>query len=399
MILLQVAVLVLATLQLGTGQQCELVVVSQDQLREEIRREVSAALEQTTVNINNSLSQVTKAVEIAIENITTNVEELLQPFLDEKFPGNSPNNPANSCEQIKRLNTRTQPGYYWIQTSEGPVVQVYCEMDKVCLGEQIHPASSCKEIKEADPNKASGYYWVKAGNESSIRVYCNMTLTCGGITGGWMQVANIDMTNSSHSCPNGLNIITKQSKRLCIKTVSSGCSSAVFHTHGIANANVCGKVIGYQDRSPDAFLPFNQNRGLTIDDGYVEGVSLTYGANPRKHIWTFAAALDESPNLFQYKCPCSNRHLTETVTIPSWVGNDYFCDSGAKQMYQLIFYPDDPLWDGEGCGPSSTCCSFNNPPWFSKQLPSRTTDDIEMRVCANTDGEDVPIESIELYVQ
>ena len=67
----------------------------------------------------------------------------------------------------------------------------------------------------------------------------------------------------------------------------------------------------------------------------------------------------------------------------------------------LIFYPDDPLWDGEGCGQNSTCCSFNNPPWFSKQLSSPTTDDVEIRLCANQrrSDEDIDFEQIELYVQ
>ena len=64
-------------------------------------------------------------------------------------------------------------------------------------------------------------------------------------------------------------------------------------------------------------------------------------------------------------------------------------------------YPDDPLWDGAGCGPDNTCCSLNNPPWFLKQLPSTTTDDIEMRMCFDQPSvdEDIPIEIIELYVQ
>ena len=32
---------------------------------------------------------------------------------------------------------------------------------------------------------------------------------------------------------------------------------------------------------------------ITIDSSYVDGVSLTHGQTPRKHIWTFAAAHDE----------------------------------------------------------------------------------------------------------
>ena len=65
------------------------------------------------------------------------------------------------------------------------------------------------------------------------------------------------------------------------------------------------------------------------------------------------------------------------------------------------FYSADPLWDGAGCGPLNTCCSFNNPPWFYKELPQPTTDDIEMRVCRNqpANDEDIAIDIIEVYVQ
>jgi hypothetical protein len=80
------------------------------------------------------------------------------------------------------------------------------------------------------------------------------------------------------------------------------------------------------------------------------------------------------------------------------VGNDYFCDTGATSNAQLRFYTD-PLWDGAGCGGQNTCCSFNNPPWFYKQLPQSTTDDIELRVCRNQDAsnEDIAVESVEIF--
>jgi hypothetical protein len=47
----------------------------------------------------------------------------------------------------------------------------------------------------------------------------------------------------------------------------------------------------------------------------------------------------------------------------------------------------------------STCCVFNNPPWFYKQLPQSTTDDIEMRVYTDElrSTEDTAIEIIDIY--
>ena len=89
--------------------------------------------------------------------------------------------------------------------------------------------------------------------------------------------------------------------------------------------------------------------------------------------------------------------------VPAFVGNDYFCESGLHSGWgnQYIFYPSDVLWDGEDCTSTSTCCQFNNPPWFTKNLPNATTDNIELRLCTSyePDDEDIPIDLIELYVQ
>ena len=94
-------------------------------------------------------------------------------------------------------------------------------------------------------------------------------------------------------------------------------------TRNIAtHSKVCGKIIGYQQKSPDAFGPYNDNPSLTIDDTYVDGISLTHGPSSRKHIWTFAAALDETLNCYlSYKChACTNIHNPRTIRIPPFVG-------------------------------------------------------------------------------
>jgi len=229
-----------------------------------------------------------------------------------------------------------------------------------------------------------------------------MTRSCGGITGGWMRVAKIDMRNASNSCPRGLKTLT-QPKRLCAMNIAGeGCSSTSISVQDVPYTRVCGKIIGYQQKTPDAFANYYFYRGLTIDDNYVDGISLTHGRNPRKHIWTFAAALHEVITRHPYSlCPCSNIHSHLSVPIPPYVGSDYFCDTASQYTYQYRFYPNDPLWDGQGCGRLNTCCSFNNPPWFMKELPSPTRDNIEMRLCADQprSDEDINFESIELYVQ
>ena len=273
---------------------------------------------------------------------------------------------------------------------------------------EANPAISCKAIYDKNPDSKSGYYWIKNSAGSAVNVYCKMDANCTGYTGGWMRVAHIDMRNSSHQCPSGFQTLTRSSnpRRVCDTTgqSTSSCPSTSFSVHGLSYSHVYGRIIAYQNGFPIAF--FRPYKG--IDQPYVYGVSLTCGRNPRKHIWTFAGAADETSSNPTFKCPCINQYMSSsTIRIPSFIGNDLFCDTSLSNTYSNYgrnFFPNDPLWDGSGCGSSNTCCSVSNlctksPPWFIKHLSSSTTDNVEMRLCKpNYDGS-TPIEVVELYVQ
>ena len=230
--------------------------------------------------------------------------------------------------------------------------------------------------------------------------------TCGG-TEGWRRVVYLDMTDPDTTCPDGWRL-TSHSKRTCGGvSVGSGfnkwfkCDSVTFPVTGREYSSVCGRIRGYQYGSTFAFSAYNSGpSSSSIEVAYVSGVSLTHGS-PRQHIWTFASSASEiiDPN-FSYYCPCDG---ATNVNIPPFVGEDYFCESGhnsgpTDSIYGT-FFPDDPLWDGDGCSDSSTCCSFNNPPYFTKELPSPTSDDIEARLCHFFSDRDTPIEFMELYVK
>ena len=215
-----------------------------------------------------------------------------------------------------------------------------------------------------------------------------------------MRVAHLNMTNPTHHCPTGFRKI-ETPKRTCGRP-GGGCYSTTYSVDGISYSRVCGKIKAYQYYSPNAFHSYYNNRAKTIDDQYVDGVSLTHGLNPRKHIWTFANALDEVHSN-EWVCPCTKTDTPYAGIVPPFIGNDYFCDTGSRNSYALHqFYSEDPLWDGTGCGGTSTCCQFNNPPWFCKQLPQPTTDNIELRLCADgpsLSDEDTAIEEVEIFVQ
>ena len=171
---------------------------------------------------------------------------------------------------------------------------------------------------------------------------------------GWRRAAYLNMSDPTQTCPPAWELITTP-RRSCARPSSASdqtCYSAMFSTQGIQYSQVCGRVIGYQIGEPEAFL---NSGGDTINERYADGVSLTYGS-PRQHIWTFINALQEAQGYSWSKCPCTNSNEQTTINIPSFIGNDYFCETGVPpdQRYTSYFFnADDPLWDGQGCGPTS----------------------------------------------
>ena len=340
----------------GTCSYAGIMVMTKEEMKRETLK-LAVKIEE------NLLSKLEKMILLSLDKIEANFSEKLDQMIQ---------------PVLSRLNALHQPG-------KSP----------------SHPAVSCNEIYDYYPSTPSGWYSIEASDGTTVRKYCDMTRTCGGVTGGWMQVTKLDMKNSSSRCPSGLRERVHPTKRLCgIGINGGGCSRVNFATDGIGYNQVCGKIIAYQYGSTDGFGPTLVNR--ILDGNYVDGVSLTHGS-PRKHIWTFVSALDEVGTFPGSDCPCTNVHSASGATRPpSFVGDDYFCDTGSQHNFQRDhLYDDDPLWDGAGCGPANTCCSLNNPPWFFKQLPSATGDDVEMRICSNEnrDNEDVRVQEIEIYVR
>ena len=201
------------------------------------------------------------------------------------------------------------------------------------------------------------------------------------------------MSDPSQQCPSVWQEITTP-HRVCGRrsTSPSGSCKGLNYTTGSEQYDqVCGRIIGYQLGTPNSF-----------DTYYLDGVSVTHGF-PRQHIWSFVGGLQEVTVTYpRFTCPCVTGSTAGNL-LPSFVGQNYFCESGITQWDgRFIFFPDgDPLWDGQGCGPTSSCCTFNSPPWFNVTLSSSTTDHIEVRICmrSGSDYEDTPIHLIELYVK
>ncbi len=193
-----------------------------------------------------------------------------------------------------------------------------------------------------------------------MRVFCELDTEFDIGERGWLRVANWNMTEQLH-CPkvDYRNVDFKlidSPERLCAReTLSRSCSTVRFYTSNFYYNKICGRVIGRKYNTTDGF---NVSCGpCTIDDPYLDGVSITYEYY-KKHIWSFAAHECNGPD----------------YAPPAFVGNNYFCDSSDKLWSDKFF-----------------CTNFSDQLLFVERRY------IDVRVCTNT--EDVRIQLVELYVQ
>ena len=250
---------------------------------------------------------------------------------------------------------------------------------------------SCKKIKAIQPSSPSGYYHVNSRN-----IYCNMDTLCGS-GGGWTRLAYLDMSDATQSCPPGFNRYQSGSVRACGRPGSSAsCVSVQFPSNGISYSQICGRVVGYQYGSTDAVTGSSHASHYNIDSYYVDGVSITRGS-PRKHVWTLMAGYSDTL-ISNSNCPCSQHQ-----PVQSFIGNNYYCESGYHGGNIRRLLTRDPLWDGKGCGPRETdCCTAPGLPWFHRNYGTNTTTDyLELRVCGDSGPyyEDSPVLLYEIFVK
>ena len=275
---------------------------------------------------------------------------------------------------------------------------------------------SCQEVQNKQPNSPSGVYLLATDNGTK-HIYCHIGELCGS-GGGWTRLAYLNMTDSTGNCPSGFKLYESGGVRACGRAASNvgSCTSVQFPSNGISYSQVCGRVVGYQYGGTDAAYPgrfkHGEEYGSYIDPNhndinsyYVDGVSITSGS-PRQHVWTLMAGLiDHDDKIYtyhsNYNCPCTTGS-PQNSTLQSFIGDDYFCESGNPTAPMAKFFTSDPLWDKEGCtADEMACCKAPGLPWFSKIYPNTTTDYLELRVCGeeSTDDENVPVSFYELYVK
>ena len=295
----------------------------------------------------------------------------------------SNNKSSNAINSLKPLSRLTSPksGPPIANTSrKGPCAQGFTKDDA---------GISCREIFNCNPFLSSGYYWTRTYHKVFHHVYCYMEDNLSGLR-GMTRVALLNMTDSLGRCPPSLTMTTQAGKRMCIGSVSGSQYSSVFYdVFNISYNYVLGRAVGYVYYGPQAFYSSH-----TIDSAYVSGLSITYRVKTtRNHIWTYAAGYRKYPH-HSYNCPCAANSGNDP---PSFVGNNFYCESPTYSSPSGRWYTSNPLWDGRGC--SSRCCTKRQP-WFWTILPDTTNSNIEVR-WMDIQGHSraiVGVELLELYV-
>ena len=168
-----------------------------------------------------------------------------------------------------------------------------------------------------------------------------------------------------------------------------GCSSIIFSTLGIKYYKVCGHVRGYRCGTT------NPCSSGGIDSYYYDGISITYGQNLRRHIWTYFVGLPK--DIFDlYACPCRTGYSGGRKVTSSFIGNHYYCECDLNPGKSCT---NEIQWKCKNCDIHKTsCCTNCKAPLFYRILDDMTQDDIELRVCDNKDG-NILLYFIELFVR
>ena len=132
----------------------------------------------------------------------------------------------------------------------------------------------------------------------------------------------------------------------------ASCSGFTFSplNLNLSYSHICGTVEGSYFGTPEGFAGSGRS-STTIDNNYVDGISLTYGSpSHRTHIWTFSACGGDC-----------------TAKVPEFVGSNYL-----------------------------TLPYFRSPSvlMFRRNFLPILNEDIEVRLCQDENRDTLPLEGI-----
>ena len=320
---------------------------------------------------------------------------------------------GNQDKQLQRIHGKLSYLKYGYNSLKHRISTIECTMSER-LGVTSNAAMCLETLKENTETKLCDIETCLDEAQSQLDFLTDFLHPCG--EGNWRLVVKHDYSlPASDACPTNWIERIMSGRRFCqgksvITVIDDVCDATIFDTGG-EYSRVCGRVRGYGESESQGFLS-----SASIDNAYVEGVSVTYNdtTGTRQHVWTFAAGLTSVDisslvgSRTAWVCPCVDG---ATSTTPSFVGKDYFCESAydVSADAQILgeHNLDDSLWDGRQCPDSSNCCDPNSdnndePPFFVKGI-NPTSSSLELRVCnmlpTNGAMKSLLIEEIEFYVE
>ena len=103
---------------------------------------------------------------------------------------------------------------------------------------------------------------------------------CGD--GLWHRVAFLNMSDPTQQCPSAWREYNSNRTRTCARPTNNWCSGVTYSVNH-QYSKVCGRIIEYQVGSLDAFV---SSQGMTINQAYMDGISITYGTPCAQHCFT-----------------------------------------------------------------------------------------------------------------
>ena len=125
----------------------------------------------------SALLKITPELSTSIHNFNSSLFQLNTSLQNQNYPA--------LVDKIQQLSTK-------INNTQECKCMSNTSLENKTRNDSMH-INNCSSLP---PSSLSGYYWVRAPNGSDVRVYCDMTRLCGNVSGGWMRMAYLDMTDS-----------------------------------------------------------------------------------------------------------------------------------------------------------------------------------------------------------
>ena len=179
--------------------------------------ELKVALMQLQISMNDSISKLERNVQSSTNNFTAEVERRtmeLQISMNDsisKLESSVQSSTDNFTAELEKRTIQLQNYVNDGDEFQGNISRsLDSEINNVIrsLSGQYSslPATSCSQVLLSNP---SGYYWIRSSNGSSVRVYCDFNRQCGcDGPSTWTRVAFLNISDPNQVCPRNWTTIS-----------------------------------------------------------------------------------------------------------------------------------------------------------------------------------------------